>query len=279
MATVMMKGNNMSKTKATHGHRIWIALFVFALILVSSVFSQKDEAEDLVSKIAERMAEFPEAENYEAEVSAMLISVDKNWKAKKTTLVEKIVRMRDGVREEEILSALETDKGKKKDVTQKMRDETRKQQEKAKKKRAKQERKGKAGSKRGGGRQELTLDEMFPFNEKKREKYIFQQGENVVFEGKTALVLESKAKLRSDKYYEGTYFIDPDSFEILRALIKPAKNPGPIKKLEMEFFFQVLPEGFFVPKETRVRVHVGLVIKSIRMEIQEVYKSFKRLDL
>jgi len=279
MPIATKEGKNMNTTKTDPGLRHWPLLFVLILILVFSGFSKQDETEDLVSKIAERMAEFPEAENYEAEVSAMLISVDKNWKAKKTTLVEKIVRMRDGVREEEILSAVETEKGRKKDVTQKLRNETRKQQEKAKKKRAKQERKGEKSSKRGGGRQELTLDEMFPFNEKKREKYIFQQGENVVFEGKTALVLESKAKLRSDKYYEGTYFIDPDSFEILRALIKPAKNPGPIKKLEMEFFFQVLPEGFFVPKETRVRVHVGLVIKSIRMEIQEVYKSFKRLDL
>ena len=88
----------MRKTKDLPGHRLWIILFGFALILVSSGYSQQDETEDLVSKIAERMAEFPEAENYEAEVSAMLISVDKNWKAKKTTLIEKIVRLREGVR-------------------------------------------------------------------------------------------------------------------------------------------------------------------------------------
>ena len=167
--------------------------------------------------------------------------------------------------------------GKKKDVTQKLRDGARKQQEKAIKERAKQEREGKEESKGGGGRQELTMGEMFPFNEKKRDQYIFQRREDVAFAGKTALVLESKAKLRSDKYYEGTYYIDPDSFEVLRAFIQPAKNPGPLKKLEMEFLFQITPEGYFVPKEMRIRIHVGLVIKNIRMEIQEIYKSYRRL--
>ena len=267
----------MSKTKAIPGHGLWIILFVFALILVTSGFSQQDETEELVSKVAERMSDFPEIDNYEAEVSAMLIYLDKNWKAKKTTLVEKTVRMQDGLREEEIQSAVETEKGKKKDVTQKLRDGARKQQEKAIKERAKQEREGKEESKGGGGRQELTMGEMFPFNEKKRDQYIFQRREDVAFAGKTALVLESKAKLRSDKYYEGTYYIDPDSFEVLRAFIQPAKNPGPLKKLEMEFLFQITPEGYFVPKEMRIRIHVGLVIKNIRMEIQEIYKSYRRL--
>ncbi|NOR15863.1 MAG: hypothetical protein GQ544_09170, partial [Candidatus Aminicenantes bacterium] len=112
------------------------------LILLQPGFSQQNDVDSLVIKVAERMSSFPEIENYEAEVTSMFIKVDKNWKAQKTTVVEKIVRVKDGVREEEILSAVETNKGKKKDITQKQRDETRKQQEKARKKRAERKRKG-----------------------------------------------------------------------------------------------------------------------------------------
>ena len=99
--------------------------------------SQIEEPLELVDRVAARIAEFPEIKDYEAEVSAMLITVDKHWKAKKTTLVEKIVRSRDGIREEEILTAVETEKGKRKDVTRKVREDTRKQQEKARKEREK----------------------------------------------------------------------------------------------------------------------------------------------
>ena len=85
------------------------------------------------------------------------------------------------------------------------------------------------------------------------------------------------AKIRSDKFFEGTYYIDPDTYDVVRAFLQPAKNPGPLKRLEMEFFFQIQPDGYMIPRETRVRIHVGLVVKNIRMEIQEIYKSFKAL--
>jgi hypothetical protein len=249
------------------------------LILLSEVgFTRQTDSEDLVAKVAQRIAEFPEIKDYEAEVSSMLIRVDKHWKAKKTTLVEKIVRSRDGIREEEILSAIETEKGKNTDVTQEMRKETRKQEAKAKIERAKRAKKGEEDSEGGGHRQDLTIAQMLPFNEEKRQHFTFQEQENAVFAGKTVRVLESKSKVRSDKYFEGIYYIDPETYDVLRAFIHPAKNPGPIKRLEMEFLFQIEPGGQLIPKESRVRIHVGLVIKNIRMEVQEVYKSFKVLE-
>ena len=264
----------MRKTKSLPEHLYFVILVALPLILVSSGFSQQDSAEELVTKVAERMSSFPEVKDYEAEVSSMIINVDKNWKAKKTTLVEKIVRVKDGVREEDILSAVETKSGKKKDVTQEQRDDTRKRQEKARKKRAKRLSKGEDVSEDGDGRRDLTLEEMFPFGEESRENYTFKQLENESLAGKTVLVLETRSKIRSDKAYEGTFYIDPDNYEVLRVSIKPAKNPSRVKKFEMELFFQVLPEGYYVPKESRVRIDVGLVVKSIRMEIQEVYKSY-----
>ena len=203
------------------------ALVGLFLILSQPGFTQQDEVDSLVIKVAERMESFPEVNNYEAEVSSMLISVDKNWKAKKTTLVEKIVRVNDGIREEEILSAVETAKGRKKDVTQEQREEIRKRQAKAKKERAKRQSKGEDGSEEGGGRRELTLEQMFPFGEERRSSYTFKQLENEVLEGKTVLVLESRSKVRSNEAYEGIFFIDPDSYEVLRVAIKPAKNPKP----------------------------------------------------
>ncbi|MFA9453286.1 MAG: hypothetical protein ACERK6_05155, partial [Candidatus Aminicenantaceae bacterium] len=57
-----------------------------------------------------------------------------------------------------------------------------------------------------------------------------------------------------------------------------AKNPKMVKRFEMEARFRVLPEGYLVMEQSLMRLHVGLVVKSIRMEVQEEYRDFKILD-
>lgn len=50
-----------------------------------------------------------------------------------------------------------------------------------------------------------------------------------------------------------------------------AKKPAPLKRMEMEIDFEVLPEGHQVMKKAVMRMHVGLIVKNYRIEAVETY--------
>jgi hypothetical protein len=77
---------------------------------------------------------------------------------------------------------------------------------------------------------------------------------------------------------EGLYYIDRRTFDVLQVEVHFSKNPKMVKRFEMEARFTVLPEGHLVLERSLVRLHVGLVVKSIRMEIQEEYRDYKILN-
>jgi len=199
--------------------------------------------EDILDRTAERVAAYPELKNMEAHATATVLNMDKNWKPKKTTLVEKVVRVSDGLRSEEILSAQETAKGRTQDVTAKFAKDARKQEEKARKRRAKRAAKG--------------------------ESYVGRRSVHVI---------ETRAKVPSDERVDGLYYIDQQTFDVLQAEVHFSKNPKMVKRFEMEARFKVLPEGHLVMERSLIRIHVGLVVKSIRVEAVEEYRDYKILD-
>lgn len=256
------------------GKRLAVLSAGFLLAWVGMLPQEITDAE-IIERAAQRVAAYPELPDMEVKATALLIEMDKHWKPKKRTEVEKTVRMVDGLRVEDITKATESRKGRTKDVTQKFRNDARKNAEKARKRRAKQE---PDDSGDGGGHRELSMDQMIPFGPDKRTQYVFtRKGGSYV--GKRAVyVMETRCKIRSDKFVEGLYYIDRETFDVLQVEIRFAKNPRMVKRFEMEARFLVLPEGYLVMSASRVRIHVGLVVKNIRMEASEEYRDFRLLD-
>jgi len=124
---------------------------------------------------------------------------------------------------------------------------------------------------------ELSLDEMFPFSEKNKENYDFTLREETTLDGISVYVLDAKAKQRTKDFFDGIFYIDKETWNILRAELQLAKNPGPLKVMEMGMDFYVLPEGHFALKKMAVRIHVGLVVKNIRQEVIEEYSEYQIL--
>ncbi len=113
------------------------------------------------------------------------------------------------------------------------------------------------------------------FSEEKRINYNFIKLEDSYIDGKPVYVIESKAKIRNAKLWEGKYYIDKDSFDVLKVNIKPSKNPKFVKELEMEMSFQVLSQGYFVLKKSRMKINGGIFIKHIRMTVEEEYSNYE----
>lgn len=232
----------------------------------------------VVAKTAKRLESFPEMSHWQASVLSKKIEMDKNWKPKKETFVQKTVLMKNKIRQEKIQSAVEIKKGKRKDVTQKYINQAYKDMQKAARERKKAKGKDKDEEEHGRRNMELSLDEMFPFSEQNKGNYDFTLLEETVIGEIPVYVLDAKAKKRTKDFFDGIFYIDKETWDILRAELQLAKNPGPLKVMEMKMDFYVLPQGYFALKKIYVRIHVGLVVKNIRQEVVDEYSDYQILE-
>jgi hypothetical protein len=246
------------------------------VVFANSKASQTVDAAEVVEKTAQRLESYPEMSHWQATVLSKKIEMDKDWKPKKETIVQKTVLMKNKTRQEKIQSAVEIKKGKSKDVTQKYINQAYKDMQKAA--REKKKAKDKDGGENRKGRMDLSLDEMFPFSEKNKGSYDFVLLEETSVEEVPVYVLDAKAKQRTKEFFDGIFYIDIETWDILRAELQLAKNPGPLKVMEMGVDFYVLPEGYFVLRKMAVRIHVGLVVKNIRQEVIEEYSDYQILE-
>jgi hypothetical protein len=231
------------------------------------------DALDLVEKIGARIASYPKLESWQARARSTASRMTSEWTPKSVTVAEKIVTVDGGLWSEEILSATETEDGKTRDVTRKLQEEARERAEKQKRSTA-DDRKADQRS-RGRRSLDMTRDEVMPFGPDKRGGYDFTVEGTADLDGSPAVLLRSRSRVRSDEKLEGLYYIDPSTGDVRRAELTLAKKPGPLKRMEMEVDFRVLPEGYQVMTKAVMRIHVGLVVKNIRIEAVETYSDYR----
>ena len=253
-----------------------ICLFAFPLPLKTSsgagLSTQSPDAAGLVAKIGERQASHPKLDSWQARANSTTFQMNSDWKPKKTTTTEKIVTVDGGLWSEEILSASETEDGKTRDVTKKLQEEARARVEKQNRQ-TPDKRKNEQQS-RGRQSMDMTRDEVLPFGPDKLSGYDFTVKGTADLDGAPVILLQSRSRIRSKEKLEGLYYIHPETFEVLRAELTLAKKPGPLKRMEMEVDFLVLPEGYQVMKKAIIRIHVGIIVKNIRVEAVETYSDY-----
>jgi len=198
--------------------------------------------------------------------------MDKNWQPKKTTRVRKTVEVTESGRIEKVIEARQTEKGLAKDITEEY---IRKAGERGGAKDNPEENKSQTGAGKKGMRRSLSLKELLPFGEKARRDYTFTRLPDEIIEDRTVYVLESKANVKDEKFWEGRYFIGPESHDVIKVRLTLSKNPKFVKEFSTEMDFQVLPDGHFFIKKTWMKVDAGMVIKHIRMVVEEEYSDIE----
>jgi len=232
----------------------------------------------LVEELARRLEAYPKYENWTFRSVSINREMTKNWTPKKTTVLEKSIRVSGGAITEEILRATEEENGRTKDITQDRIKKAEERKRKAEKERAGRERRGIRRGERGGSIYSIGLEEVFPFKEEKRNLYNFSLLEGSEIGGRPVLALKSSAKSKDEDLLEGVYYIDKESLIILKASLRPSKIPKIIKDFAFELSFDVLPSGHFVLRNIRMKVNGGIFIKHIRMEVEETYKDYEILN-
>ncbi len=235
-------------------------------------FAQADDLSLLLDRIAERSETRPELKDWRANAVSVATEMDKNWKPKKTTRVRKSVEVTESRRIEKVIEALQTEKGLSKDITEEY---IRKARERGGAKNKPEDNKSQTGDDKKGMRRSLSLEELLPFGEKARRDFTFTRLPDEIIEGRTVYVLESKANVKDEKFWEGRYFISPESYDVIKISLTLSKNPKFVKEFSTEMDFQVLPDGHFFIKKTWMKVDAGMVIKHIRMVVEEEYSDIE----
>jgi len=255
---------------------LWAAVFVALRPASHASLSQAGDIDPLLDRIAERAKSYQEVKNWRATTLTVATEMDKNWKPKKTTRIKKTVTVTESGRSEKVLEALQTEKGSTKDITAEYNREAEERRRTAQGQPAEKS-PGNDDKKDEENRmsRSLGLGEILPFSEKEREGFTFARRPDEELDGRTVLVLESKAKIKDEKFWEGLYFIDPESDTLLSVRLTISKNPKFVKELSTEIDFQVLPDGHFFVKKTRMKINAGMVIKHIRMVVEEDYSDIE----
>ncbi len=207
--------------------------------------------------------------NWTASSTSTNTEFDRRGAVVKVTVVDKLVRVTNGDRDEDILKAVETADGKTTDVTRETAEKARQQWAEERAKRA-------AGSRRSGV---LDLDEILPFAPKKRPFYNFKlrsvEGEG----GRKLAVLEAAAMEKDSKLWNGIYKIDPVTFDIVRAEVRPSDNPTFVRELWAEADIALLGGKHLFIVHSKMKVDGGfLFIKNTRMLVEDVYTDVKILN-
>ncbi|MFC1838486.1 hypothetical protein ACFL1N_02820 [Thermodesulfobacteriota bacterium] len=223
----------------------------------------------LLEKITNRLNSYSDNSNWTYRIVNRITEMDKKWRPKKTTITTAIVKDANNMLTGELIKAEEIEDGITRDVTQKLAEQTKEQIESANKERAKNK------------DQEDTEDSseaFLPFGENKKVKFKFNRLDDTTINKIPVYVIEAVAKEKDDQLFEGKYYIDRNTYDVLKARIKPSKKPRLVKELDMDIDFEVLPEGKFIRRRSRTRVNAGIIFKRFRAIIEEEYSDIKILD-
>jgi len=258
---------------------LYLAAAALGLALIPAGARSQTEETDLTSildKVAERTASYVPLESWKATVRSVQTKVDKNWRPEKVTNVHRIMTVRKDDYDEQILKAEEVEKGRTKDITEKYAKDSRERLDKRRRKEAERKAKGKADEEEED-RREMSLKEFFPFEQSRRADFIFSRLADETLDGRAALAIEVKARVKDEKNWEGAYFIAADGFDVLKVVLRPSKNPKFVKEFEMEMTLMVLPGNHLVLRSSRARINGGIFIKHVRMISEDEYSDYEIL--
>ena len=241
----------------------------FCLNGLTPALAHEEDLVPLLEKIEKRRSSYPENDNWKARIVNKNMEMDKQWQTTKTTITTMIVKSVDNILSSEILEAVEIEDGATRNVIQEVAEQTKEQIERSNKERAEQKKQEET---------EDSSDVLFPFNEKKRAKFAFCRLDDAFINERPVFIIEAAAKEKEEDLFEGTYYIDQETYDVLKIQVKPSKNPMLVKELDIDIDYEVLPEGNRIERKTRTRVNGGPFFKRVRMIIETEYFDIEILD-
>lgn len=247
-----------------------MVVFVVTCVMtsISALSAQDEDLDSLLDRLSERIDSYPEMENWREIVLTRQIFTDKKWNPTDTGLtIKSMVTVIDGESELETLEITGTENGMSKDLSQEFNKDQDAEPESDK-------------FKKEIGQEQLKMEDVEggTFKKENMAKYDFKKLDDSVIDGRPVYVIETKAKKKDKSRLEGKYYIDQETFDILKFHGKPSKDPSVfVNIIEVEFEFEMLPEGYFVQKRSMTRSSMGILGMRLRMIMEVEHSDYEIL--
>ncbi|MCR4410158.1 MAG: hypothetical protein QHH43_08130 [Candidatus Saccharicenans sp.] len=249
-------------------------LFLLGLALVLRAQTTPELSVDqVVERAYQRLTSYPDFGRWQALVVSSQASVDRHWQTEKVRRVTKWMKFDGGLVDEDILEAVEIEKGRTRDITEKYR-----QQRLERLNRVREEReKAEASDRQPDSGLTLRLEDLIPFSDKNRSRYDFRlKGESEV-NGHPVYLVEARAREKKDFLFEGLFFISRDSYDLRRVEITPVKAPAFVREFLLEVDLDLWQERL-VMRKIKMKIYGRFLFKSIRRLVEEDYLEYRPLD-
>jgi hypothetical protein len=114
-----------------------------------------------------------------------------------------------------------------------------------------------------------------PFEEKGEGKFDFGLVREDTLNGRPAYVLSVEPKEKAKELLEGLYWIDKESFRVLRSEFSPSKNPKFVKEMRILVDFTEVKEGIFLPRIFKIRGRGGFLFFKTNFEMERTCGNYK----
>ncbi len=257
---------------------VLVALLVtmtWVMVISRPLFSQpssdsSSQLQKILENISRRLEAYPDFEKWKALVTSTYVNADKNWQPEKIRRVKKLLTVNGEIREEEILEAVEIEKGRTRDITE----EYRKQRLERLRRQKEEAEKAQPAGEKPSARNQLTKDDLVPFTPRNRPNYVFKLVGEGQLNGLPVFIIEARARQKKEYLFEGLYYISQQTYDPLRLVLKPSRNPNFVREFELEIELEPWQDQL-VLKKSRIKVYGGFLFKSVRMVIEEDYTDFK----
>lgn len=264
-----------------------MAVFVVAWVItgISALSAQDNDLMSLLDRIAERIDSYPANNNMKFMVVQRTTYMDKKWQIEKgAQTIKSITKIIDNEMNDKILEVIETRDGETRDVTQEFIKNWDKMQKafenkdvdkgldknndipqaakkfvKSELEKVREEMKNAEEEGKEKGKDETGYD-YWPFTKGNRRKYSYKRLDDSIINGRPVFVIDAEVIKKDKKLYEGEYYIDQETFDVLKFKGKQSKTLFFfLDVIDMEIQYEVLPEGNFVIKNSKTRQSVGML--------------------
>ncbi len=248
-------------------------LFLVLALVLQAQTAPELSIDQIVERAYQRLTSYRDFGRWQALVVSTQANVDRHWQPEKVRRVTKLMKFDGGLMDEDILEAVEIEKGRTRDITEKYR-----QQRLERINRVREEReKAEASGRQPESGATLRLEDLIPFSDKNRSRYDFRlKGESEI-NGHPVYLVEARAREKRDFLFEGLFYISRDSYDLVRVEIVPVKMPGFVREFLLEVDLDLWQERL-VMRKVKIKIYGRFLFKSIRRLIEEDYLEYRPLD-
>ncbi|RFT15704.1 MAG: hypothetical protein OP8BY_0079 [Candidatus Saccharicenans subterraneus] len=249
-------------------------MFLLALApILQAQTAPELSVDQVLDRAYQRLTSYRDFGRWQALVVSSQANVDRHWQPEKVRRVTKWMKFDGSLLDEEILEAVEIEKGRTRDITEKYRQQRMERMNRIREEREKAE----ASGRQSEAGLALGLEDLIPFSDKNRSRYDFRLKGESELNGEQVYLVEARAREKKDFLFEGLFFINRDSYELRRVEITPVKAPAFVREFLLEVDLDLWQERL-VMRKIKMKIYGRFLFKSIRRLIEEDYLEYRPLD-